>query len=140
MDWIKDADMDTTGDDIKVTRVVLADDHPMIRFGIRKLLEKEDDIVVVGEASDGRAALELVEALQPDVLLLDLEMPVLKGYEVAQILQDMGSRVRILVLSAYKDKYYTLQMLQVGVSAFLAKEEAPERVVAAVRQVVQADC
>lgn len=121
------------------TRVVLADDHPAVRAGIRKLLDKTSDIQVVGEANSGHEALRLVEDLDPDVLLLDMEMPGLKGVEVARKLQVAGSPVRILVLSGYDDKQYVSSMLANGASGYLIKEEAPQMLVEAVRGVARGE-
>jgi DNA-binding NarL/FixJ family response regulator len=117
------------------TRVVLADDHPVVRSGIRNLLEKAAGIEVVGEASGGEEALRLAESLLPDVLLLDMEMPDLKGVEVAQRLRASGSPVRILALSAYDDRQYILELLSNGASGYLVKEEVPETIIEAVRGV-----
>jgi DNA-binding NarL/FixJ family response regulator len=122
---------------MKTTRVVLADDHPIVRASIRRLLEKAGDIVVVGEASDGIETIRLVKELAPDVLLLDVEMPGMKGYEVARRLQAAGAPVRILALSAYDDKQYILAMLASGATGYLLKEEAPLTIVRAVREVVR---
>jgi DNA-binding NarL/FixJ family response regulator len=121
------------------TRVVLADDHPMVRAGIRKLLDKTGDIQVVGETNNGNEALRLVKDLDPDVLLLDMEMPGLKGVEVARKLQAAGSPVRILVLSGYDDKQYVSGVLANGASGYLIKEEAPQMLVQAVRGVARGE-
>jgi len=121
------------------TRVVLADDHAGLRSSIRTILECAPDIAVIGEASDGLQALRLVEALAPDVLLLDMEMPGLKGVEVAQCLKAAGSPVRILALSSYDDKQYILGALANGALGYLVKEEAPEKIVAAVRGVARGE-
>jgi len=120
-------------------RVVLADDHPVAREGLRNLLEKAVDVEVVGEASDGTEALNLVEKLVPDVLLLDMEMPGLKGVEVARQLQAAGSSVRILALSAYDDRQYILGLLASGASGYLTKGEIPQTIVEAVRGVARGE-
>lgn len=116
-------------------RVVLADDHPVVRAGIRNLLEKVVDIEVVGEASTGQEALSLVDTVHPDVLLLDMELPDIKGTEVAQKLQSIKSPVKILALSAYDDGVYIRELLELGAAGYLIKEEAPETIVEAVRGV-----
>jgi len=120
-------------------RVLLADDHPVVRTGIRNLLEKAVDIDVVGEASSGSEALKLVEECNPDVLLLDLELPDVKGTEVAQKLQKSGSTVKILILSAYDDRAYIQEVLQLGAAGYLMKEEAPEAIVEAVHGVANGE-
>ncbi len=106
-------------------RVVIADDHPVMRDGIRNVLDKAIDIEVVGEAGDGVEALRLVGDLNPDVLLLDMELPGLKGVEVAQRLQASAAAVRILALSAYNDQEYIRGLLASGAAGYLLKEEIP---------------
>jgi two-component system, NarL family, response regulator LiaR len=121
------------------TRVLLVDDHPVVRAGIKNLLSQAPDIEVVGEASDGSDALKLVEELSPDILLLDMEMPGLSGNEVAQKLQLSGSSVRILALSAHDDKQYIQELLSNGAAGYLIKEEVPETIVEAVRGVARGE-
>jgi DNA-binding NarL/FixJ family response regulator len=116
-------------------RVVLADDHPVVRNGIHNLLSHSSDISVVGEATNGEEALRMCAELIPDVLLLDMEMPGIKGVEVAQKLHSSGSPVKILGLSAYDDRQYILQLLETGASGYLTKEEAPETILDAIRGV-----
>lgn len=120
-------------------RVVLADDHPVVRSGIRTMLQRAVDILVVGEASTGREALRLVEETHPDVLLLDMELPDLKGIEVAQQLKQADSPVKILVLSAHDDPLYIRELLESGAAGYLVKEEAPETIVEAVRGVAHGE-
>lgn len=120
-------------------RVVLADDHPVVRSGIRNLLERVVDITVVGEAATGAEALKLVAELSPDVLLLDMELPDIKGIEVAQQIKKSGSTVKILVLSAHDDPLYIRELLESGASGYLVKEEAPETIVEAVRGVAHGE-
>jgi two-component system invasion response regulator UvrY len=100
-------------------------------------LDKTPDIVVVGEASDGHQALQLVETLSPDVLVLDVEMPNLNGIQVARQLAASDSQVRILVLSAHDDRAHIFGMLEAGVAGYLTKDEGPEALVNAVRGVYQ---
>jgi DNA-binding NarL/FixJ family response regulator len=123
------------GEDMPPTNVILADDHPVVRAGIRNLLEEAPDIVVIGEASDGKEALRMVEELKPDVLLLDMEMPGISGAEVAHELMASGSTVHILALSAHDDKEYIQELLANGASGYLVKEEVPNAIVEAVRGV-----
>ncbi len=122
-----------------VTRVVLAEDNELVRKGIRGLLNRAQDIEVVAEAKDGFEALRHVNELLPDILLLDVEMPLLNGIQVARKLKNLGSPTRILVLSAYDDQEYIQEMLAIGASGYLVKDEAPERIVEAVRGVAQGE-
>ncbi len=124
---------------METIRVVLADDHPLMRTGIRNLLQQTKDIVVVGEATDGYEAIQLVNDLEPDVLLLDMEMPGMQGLEVAEELGAAGSPVSILALSAYEDKHYIIGVLAKGAAGYLTKEELPETIIRAVRGVAKGE-
>lgn len=114
-------------------RVLLADDHPVVRTGLRTLLERASDIVVVAEAQTGAEVLALVEETAPDVLVLDMEMPDLSGVEVAKQLRAANASVRILVLSAHADRYYMREVLSNGAYGYLVKDEAPRLIIDAVR-------
>lgn len=118
-------------------RVVLADDHPIVRSGIRDMLEHADDIKVIGEAKNGREALEIVDQLKPDVLLLDMEMPDMNGIEVATHLKKAKSPVKVLALSAYDSVHFIQSTLKAGAYGYLTKEEMPETILEAVRGVAQ---
>ena len=122
-----------------MTRVVLAEDNEIIRKGIRKLLNRAQDIEVIAEARNGIEALHLSRELLPDILLLDVEMPLLNGIEVARRLNTEETKTQILVLSAYDDKEYIHSMLAQGASGYLVKDEAPERIVEAVRGVARGE-
>lgn len=119
----------------KEIRVILADDHPVVRTGIRTLLQQADDIVVVAETGNGNDVFQLVEQLSPDVLLLDMEMPGLSGVEVAMRLKEQAAPVRVLALSAYDDEEYIRNLLLHGAAGYLTKEEAIESIIDAVRGV-----
>ena len=119
--------------------VVLADDHPITREGIKKFLISSIDIELVGEAEDGEEALHLANQLQPDVLLLDMEMPKMKGVDVARQLKENGSRVHVLALSTYDDKQYIIGILSAGACGYLTKEEVPENILEAVRGVARGE-
>jgi two-component system NarL family response regulator len=116
-------------------RVVLADDHPITREGVKRILVKAPDIEVVGEAQNGEEALRLVNELSPDILLLDMEMPSMKGVEVAKKLKENKSSVRILALSSYDEKQFIFGLLSAGASGYLTKEEVPTTIIEAVRGV-----
>ena len=113
--------------------ILLADDHRIVRMGVRALLEEQPDFSVVGEASDGIEAIELAERLQPDVLLLDLVMPALNGLEVLRLLRHRVSRTRALVLSMYADEARVIHALRDGAAGYVLKSAEPETLAQAVR-------
>lgn len=116
-------------------RVILIDDHPIVRSGIRLLLEQASEIEIVGEAEQGKEGLLLVERLQPDVVLLDMEMPDMTGVEVMRTLQSENNPARVLGLSAYDDPEYIRNLLAAGAYGYLTKDEALDSIVEAVRGV-----
>jgi DNA-binding NarL/FixJ family response regulator len=116
-------------------RIVIADDHPIVRDGLKKLLLLEDDFEIVGEAGDGREVLEKVQALDPDVLLLDLRMPNLDGLSALQSLQQTNKRTRVIVLTASEDKNEFVQAMKLGCSGIVLKQTAPDLIVKSIRKV-----
>jgi DNA-binding NarL/FixJ family response regulator len=123
----------------KMIRVLLADDHPVVRNGIHRLLDREEDIRVIGEACDGEETLAMVKQHLPDVLLLDMEMPLLNGIEVTKRIRKEFPGVGLLVLSGYDDRSYILELLQLGVNGYLIKDEAMDSIVDAVRGVARGE-
>ena len=119
----------------KPVRILLADDHTVIRQGLRLLLEREPSFQVVGEAADGRQAVALAEQLRPDVLVLDLAMPNLNGIEAARQIAGRVPSTAIVVLSMHADESYLLQALKAGARAYLLKDSADSDLIAAVRAV-----
>ena len=120
-------------------RVVLADDHHLVRQGIRALLEKAEDIEVVGEASDGRGAVDLVEQLIPDVLVMDIAMPRMDGIQAIGQIVEMNTGTQIVVLSMYSDKTLVQQSLCNGASGYLLKGSVVEELLLAVRAASKGD-
>ncbi len=116
-------------------RIVIADDHPIVRDGLRKLLSLEDDFEVVGEAGDGREVLERLQELDPDVLLLDLKMPHLDGLAALSVLQQQNNRTKVIVLTASDDKNEFVQAMKLGCSGIVLKQTAPELIVKSIRKV-----
>src|SRR5579885_1781623 len=116
-------------------RIVIADDHPIVRDGLKKLLLLEDDFEVVGEAGDGREVLDKVQELDPDVLLLDLRMPNLDGLSALQALQQNNKRTRVIVLTASEDKNEFVQAMKLGCSGIVLKQTAPDHIVKSIRKV-----
>ena len=117
--------------------VLLADDHAVVRKGIRQFLEEADDITVVAEASDGAEALRLVEAHQPDVAVLDIRMPEVTGVEATRRIKERFPQVRVLVLTAYDDDPYVFALLQAGADGYVLKTASGDELVRAVRTVHQ---
>ena len=124
---------------MKQTKVLLVDDHARVRAGIRRLLDNQPDIIVIGEAEDGEEALKMVDELAPDIILLDVEMPRMNGHQVAQQLRERNSHVRVLALSAYDDRHYIEGMLESGAAGYLTKDEVPEVLVEALRGVARGE-
>jgi len=116
-------------------RVVIADDHTLIREGTSKILETQPDIVVVGDAGDGATAVEVVLRLQPDVALLDVRMPILNGVDATQRIREQAPNVAVLVLSAYDDDEYVSAVLKAGASGYLLKTVRANELIEAVRRV-----
>ena len=128
--------MSATSDTI---RVLLADDHPALRTGIRAILEKAPDIQVVGEAKDGTEAQQLTAGLRPQVLLLDLRMPGPRPAETVAWVRAHCPETAVLVLTAHDVDGYLAAMVEVGAAGFVAKEEAPETIVEAVRRAARGE-
>jgi DNA-binding NarL/FixJ family response regulator len=122
-----------------IIKVVLAEDHPVVLKGIKNILDSAPDIEIVGEAADGEQALQMVQDYQPDLLLLDVELPVLDGVELTEKLNEAESDVKILVLSSYSDRGYIQEMISLGVSGYLIKDEVPEYIIKAIRGVAQGE-
>jgi DNA-binding NarL/FixJ family response regulator len=116
--------------------IVLADDHAMVRQGLRTLLESDPQFEVVGEAADGREAIELLKRRMPTVLILDLMMPGLNGLETARKVLRLKSKTRVIVLSMYRNEPYVLEALRIGAAAYVAKESGGAELFQAIREVV----
>jgi DNA-binding NarL/FixJ family response regulator len=114
-------------------RVVIADDHAIVREGVKALLNLADDIEVVGEAADGREAIAKAQSLEPDVMLMDIAMPDLGGLEATVEIRKQQPRTRILVLSQYEDREYIRRFLKLGVSGYVLKKSAGSDLLAAIR-------
>lgn len=118
-------------------KVVLADDHMVVRSGIRTLLEKESDIEIIGEASNGKEALEVVQQLHPDILIIDIRMPMMNGLEATQKLGDYSKTTKALILSMHDDEDYILQSIESGASGYLLKDTSKEEFLKAIHTVYQ---
>ena len=116
-------------------RILLADDHTLMRNGIRALLEDEQDIIVVGEAEDGREAVRLVNQVKPNVVLMDIAMPLLNGLEATRQIKREHPEIKVLVLTMYDHEEYFREMLEAGAAGYIVKRAAANELVAAIRAV-----
>lgn len=118
-------------------RIVLADDHKMLREGLRTILENEPELEVVGEADDGRLALKLVRELSPDLVVMDIGMPNLNGIEATRQIRSSNAKVKVIALSMHSDKRYVLRMLEAGASGYVLKSAACDELVRAIAAVTR---
>ena len=117
-------------------KILLADDHKITRQGLRSLLEKQSDMAVVAEAEDGRTAVQMVEKLSPDVVIMDVSMPDLNGIEATRQIISRNSKVKIIALSMHSDRLFVTEMLKSGACGYLLKDCAFEELAGAIRAVV----
>jgi len=118
-----------------VLRIILADDHTILRNGLRLLLERQPDLAVIGEAGNGREAIDLAEREQPDVVIMDIAMPVLNGIEAAQRISSAHPRTAIIILSVHSDEAYILRALKAGARGYLLKDSPEGDLIQAVHAV-----
>jgi DNA-binding NarL/FixJ family response regulator len=118
-------------------RILVADDHTIVRTGLRMLIEREAGLQIVGEAADGHQTVELAAHLQPDVAVVDVGMPLLNGIEASPQIIRQSPRTAIVILSIHSDEAYLLRALRAGARAYLLKDSAEADVVAAIRSVAQ---
>jgi DNA-binding NarL/FixJ family response regulator len=122
-----------------VTRVLIVDDHAVVRDGLRALLERQDDLVVCGEAADGAAAIELAMQTQPDVVLMDLSLPGLSGLEAARAIVDRVHETHVLILTTFETEERIFDSLRAGASGYLLKDCGADDLMRAVRIVARGD-
>lgn len=120
-------------------RVLLAEDHTIVRKGLRALLDDETDIEVVGEAEDGRETVRQVERVCPDVVLMDITMPLLNGVEATRQIKSQHPEVQVLGLTRHENEEYIYQLLRAGASGYVVKQAAPAELVEAIRAVFEGD-
>jgi len=123
----------------KKTRILLADDHAVVRNGFRRILSAEADMDVVGEAANGQEALDRAAELQPDVVVMDVTMPELNGIEATRRLMESSPRTRVLALSMHKDGVYVREILRAGARGYLLKDSGESDLLAAVRAVARGE-
>ena len=115
--------------------IILADDHAVVRSGLRMLLDAQSDMRIVAEASNGREALELIQSMKPDVVLMDIMMPEMNGIEATRRIKREFENTAVLALTMYEDEQYFLEMLKAGASGYVPKRAAPDVLVSAIRTV-----
>lgn len=120
---------------MKPYRLVLADDHVMFRQGIRRLLEENSDVEIVGEANDGLELLKLLKKIMPDVVILDISMPNIRGIEATREIKLVNSKVKVIVLTMHKRREYLHHSLAAGAAGYLLKEDADTELYAAIKKV-----
>jgi len=118
-----------------IINVLIADDHPLIREGLSKILSLDEDIKIIGEAKDGREAVKMTMKTHPDVVLMDINMPHMNGIEAARVIKSELPHVGIIALTIHDDQEYIDEMIESGVSGFLLKDVEPEILVKSVRDV-----
>jgi len=123
----------------KRTRILLADDHSVVRHGFRRILDAQEDMEVVGEVSNGREAVEQCGALHPDVIIMDVTMPELNGIEATRRIAEIVPRARVLALSMHRDSVYVREILRAGARGYLLKDSGEADLVSAVRAVAQGE-
>jgi DNA-binding NarL/FixJ family response regulator len=116
-------------------RLLLADDHAVVRSGLRLLLESQPDMVIIGEAENGEDAIRRTKELGPDVVLMDIEMPGMNGIEAARQIKAQSPRTAVLALTMYEDDQYFFEMLRAGASGYVPKRAAPDELASAIRAV-----
>lgn len=135
--------MSVTGRDVpdgsRAIRVLLADDHPVVRGGLRQLIDSQSDMCVVGEAVDGDEACRSAASLGPDVLVMDVSMPVLDGIEATRRVRSEFPNVRVLALTVHEERLYLTQLLSAGASGYVLKRAAAEELLRAIRTVANGD-
>jgi DNA-binding NarL/FixJ family response regulator len=120
---------------VSTLRIFLADDHVVLREGLRSLVNAQSDMMVVGEAGNGRAALQQVREIQPDVVIMDVSMPELNGIQVTERLKRAYEKIMVLILTAHDDSGYLRQLLEVGASGYVLKKAAADDLIKAIRVV-----
>ncbi len=123
----------------KITSIVLADDHSLVRDGIRALLEGEDDLIVIGEVANGQEAITMVNDKKPDLLIIDIRMPIMNGIDAVEQLKKANTATKCIILSMHDSEEYILKSVQAGANGYLLKDTGKTEFIKAIRTVEQGD-
>ena len=123
----------------KPIEIFIADDHTIVRQGLRKLLEEEDDLKITGEAMNGREAVQKVQELKPDIIIMDIAMPVLNGIEAARQIKQSFLKTKIIILSMHDHTRYIRELLSIGVSGYLLKNAVSDDIIQAIKAAVKGE-
>lgn len=124
---------------MKTISVMIVDDHPIVREGLTSILECEEDIQVVAEAADGAEAVEKVRSIQPDIMLIDMRMPVVNGVSAIRQIRAFDDRIRFIILTTYNNEEYVFEGIKAGARGYLLKDAKPSELVDAIRRVAQGE-
>jgi DNA-binding NarL/FixJ family response regulator len=120
---------------INFYKIVLADDHALVRLGIRKIIEEDGNLKIVGEAGDGMELLKILETIRPDLVIVDIGMPRLRGLEATKRIKHLYPQVKVMILSMHRNKEYLRQAVAAGVSGYLLKEDADSALHTAIKAI-----
>ena len=123
----------------KAIKIMIADDHALIREGIKQILELESDISVIGQASNGEEAFDMAAELNPEVILLDINMPKLNGIETLRKFKDMGIKSKVIILTIHEDKEYILKTLKLGANGYILKDSSADTLIEGIRAVYKGE-
>jgi len=123
----------------KPIEIVIADDHTIVRQGLRKLLEEEDFLEITGEAMNGREAVQIVQTLEPDIVIMDIAMPILNGIEASRQIKQSGLKTRVIILSMHDHTRYIRELLSIGVSGYLLKDALSHDIIQAIKAAVKGE-